>query len=410
LAYAVKSDIADKMASLSQHNKDCSRFLGESFEDVNKWIDEYFSLYGPTHRKFRHHREGIEEARELFGERAATAAAIHILRDCRHIPRKQDYELGYVDPLGLKANWSTASYIKYSEEDFQSLVEQLLRPTGAVLWSYLDHPALQIVLTSLSRLDQQTIEQLNSGWQQATAARDTLSPLPAADTAFGPPIEDPSVLGYLGELREKHPTFKNIAPGKDLSIALVRLDGLVCPLVLIDYELLDNLKAELPLLDDLNVARFALPQTLNVPIRAMLDPTMRNVMFVSNEKSLTVGPAQIQQSPLGTMVTFVVGALGSAIIAANYSGRLILRNGIHRAFLLASMGIEFAPCVVVKEDGPIVPSATVAYPTFTEAVLTLPRPPLVTDFMNPELRLEIPLQRTHKLVKVSAEETIIPID
>jgi hypothetical protein len=27
---------------------------------------------------------------------------LHILRDCRHVPAKSDYETGYVDALGLK--------------------------------------------------------------------------------------------------------------------------------------------------------------------------------------------------------------------------------------------------------------------------------------------------------------------
>ncbi|HWZ76950.1 MAG TPA: hypothetical protein VNX87_10455 [Candidatus Sulfotelmatobacter sp.] len=396
------------MASLLQHNDDCRRFLGESFENVNKWMDEYFAQYGPTHRRFRHHREGIEQARELFGARGAVAAAIHILRDCRHIPRREDYDLGHVDALGLKANWSVASYIKYSQEDFESMVEQLLRPSGSVLWSFMDQADVQILLSSLTRLDAKQIEQLIAGWQQTTAKRTALPPTP---NLYSPaPIENPDVLQYLRELEEKHPTFKDIAPGKEVSVNLVQLSQLVNPLVLIDYELLDSLKPELPLIDEIHIARFALPQEVRIPIKAMLDPTMRNAMFVSNDKTMTVSPARVQQTPLGTAVTFLVGASGSALIAANYSGRLILRNGIHRAVLLAMMGVKSAPCIVVKEDGPVVAAATTAFPTFTDAVLSLPRPPIVMDFLNQDLILQVPLQRTHKLVKISAEETIVPID
>jgi len=395
------------MAPLAQHNADCRRFLGDSFENVNKWIDEYFAQYGATHRKFRHHQEGVEEARDLFGERGGLAAAIHILRDCRHIPRKEDYDLGYVDALGLKANWSTASYIKYSEEDFESLVEQHLRPSGAILWSYLDEGALQILLGSLTRLDGKSMAELVSGWREAVARRQVLPPLSRPSDA---PIENSAILRHINELQEKHPNFKNIAPGKEVSVRLVQLDQLVCPLVLIDYELLDSLKPELPLTDELHVARFALPQQIHVPIKGMFDPTMRNVMFVSNDKTLTVSGAQIQQTPFGTAVTFMVNATGSALIVVAYPDRLILRNGIHRAFLLASQGVKYAPCLVVRETGTINAPPTLSYPTFTNEVLALPRPPLVIDFLNPEMRIEVPLQRTHKLVKIMAEETIVPID
>jgi len=397
-----------KMASLTQHNEDCKKFLGESFENVNKWIDEYFTQHGAKHRRFRHHREGIDEARDLFGERGALAAAIHILRDCRHIPREEDYVLGYVDALGLKANWSTASYIKYSEEEFDSLVEQLLKPSGVVLWAYIDQQSVQLLLSSLTRLDPEKISQLTDSWRLAVSIRENIPPLPPAPVIR--PIEDQQVLQYVQELQRQNPFFQNIAPGKEVHFGLVPLDELVNPLVLLDYELLDSLKPELPIVDDLHIAQFALPQQIRIPIKVMLDPSMRNAIFVSNDKSLSVGPAQVHQTPIGTAITFMVGASGSALVAANYSGRLILRNGIHRAFLLANKGVKVAPCIIVNETGPIVSSPSLAYPSFSDQVLVLPRPPVVTDFLNQDLTVQVPLQRTHKLVKISAEDTIVPID
>src|SRR5260370_42609754 len=103
------------MASLEQHKADCVKYLGAPFEDVHKWIDEFFSKYGPSHRRFRHHREGVQEARQLFGEAGAKAAIVHILRDCRNIPRKKDYDSGQADNLGLKSEWPLTTYISYTE-------------------------------------------------------------------------------------------------------------------------------------------------------------------------------------------------------------------------------------------------------------------------------------------------------
>jgi hypothetical protein len=397
------------MASLAQHNKDCVKFLGEPFESVNRWVDEYFSQYGPAHRRFRHHREGIEEARALFGDRGATAAAIHILRDCRQIPRKQDYELGWVDALGLKQNWSTAAYIKYSQEDFESLVEQLLRPSGLLLWSFIDPPSVQVLLTSLTRLDSREIEALAAVWQKAAAKRDSLPPMELKESAILPEeTASAAVSEYLRDLRAT-PLFVALSSRQEVSLAFVRLDQLINPLVFLDYELLDALKPELPSIDDIQVARFAIPQTLTTHVKAITDPTLRNIIFVSNEKALTVGPMQVTQTAEGTEVKFIVGSNLSMMMVANRSGRLTLRNGIHRAFLLAKMGVQIAPCILIRETGPaqIVPTA---YPTFTPSVLELPRPPLLYDFFDPELCLEAPLLRTHKLIRISAEETMIPVD
>jgi hypothetical protein len=50
----------------------------------------------------RHHREGIEEVRTLWGDLAAKAAEIHLLADMGgHIPKKTDYENGNVDNQGF---------------------------------------------------------------------------------------------------------------------------------------------------------------------------------------------------------------------------------------------------------------------------------------------------------------------
>ena len=114
------------MASLAQHNADCLKWLGETWEPVNLWMDELFATYGSKHRRYRHHREGIEEARNLFGDTGALAAAIHILRDCRSIPSTKDYESEVVDSLGIPRDLDFAEYMKREEENFEALVRKLL--------------------------------------------------------------------------------------------------------------------------------------------------------------------------------------------------------------------------------------------------------------------------------------------
>jgi DNA-binding GntR family transcriptional regulator len=76
------------MASFDDHCRDCLKALGEPFEEVNRWLDAFFPVYGFDHRPERHHEEGIEEVRALWGDRAAEAARIHIQRDYGFIPTK----------------------------------------------------------------------------------------------------------------------------------------------------------------------------------------------------------------------------------------------------------------------------------------------------------------------------------
>ena len=75
-----------------QHCAICATILGEPFEEVNRWLDELAWVesgawvmdgkqFDPTHRQHRHHREGIEQVRARWGDRAARAAVLHVMLD-----------------------------------------------------------------------------------------------------------------------------------------------------------------------------------------------------------------------------------------------------------------------------------------------------------------------------------------
>ena len=70
------------MAGFQEHCSDCLRELGKPWEQVHRWLDELQPEYGPMHRRFRHHTEGVERVRAQWGDEAARAAEIHIRRDC----------------------------------------------------------------------------------------------------------------------------------------------------------------------------------------------------------------------------------------------------------------------------------------------------------------------------------------
>lgn len=81
------------MSSFKEHCDVSKRLFGEEFKEVHIWLDEFFILKGPAHRQIRHHREGVEEVRAKWGDRAAVAAALHVSMDLFNcpIPSKIDY-------------------------------------------------------------------------------------------------------------------------------------------------------------------------------------------------------------------------------------------------------------------------------------------------------------------------------
>jgi DNA-binding GntR family transcriptional regulator len=78
------------MSHISEHCSDCVRILGDDFRHVHIWLDEFFATKGAKHRVMRHHVEGVEEVRRKWGDRAARAAEIHIMKDCYgQVPSKE---------------------------------------------------------------------------------------------------------------------------------------------------------------------------------------------------------------------------------------------------------------------------------------------------------------------------------
>jgi hypothetical protein len=396
------------VASLEQHKRDCIEALGEPFQNVHEWLDALFPVLGPYHRKVRHHAEGVEEIRQTLGEKAALAAQVHILRDCRNIPSSKDYETGYVDALGLKKEWPTTAYIRYSEEDFKSVIKnQLFGPTGLLLWAFVDSSNLPPFLMSITRLTEQDLQALLPKWSEAADARLKLEPLPLRtppNTQF-----EPGVREYIASYQES-PLFLGIRQQfPTAQIAYVPVDQLVNPLVFIDNEHLESIKPELQSCEPPDVAKFALPSSVLVRAKGVTDPTFHNVTFVSNLKTLTVSAAQIRQLPEGTEVRFLIANNLAIIMVTAFQDRYITRNGIHRAYLLARLGVRNIPCVVVEEQG--LPNLlTSAYPAFVPGILMQPRPPMVVDFLNEKLVTEVPLLRTNKVIRIVAEESILPVD
>ena len=70
------------MPGHKEHCEDCERKLGNPFPEVHTWLDAFYTGDGELeHRAFRHHTEGVEEVRRLWGDTAARAAVLHIVLD-----------------------------------------------------------------------------------------------------------------------------------------------------------------------------------------------------------------------------------------------------------------------------------------------------------------------------------------
>jgi hypothetical protein len=130
---------------------------------------------------------------------------------------------------------------------------------------------------------------------------------------------------------------------------------------------------------------------------------------VSSQKNLAVLPVQVGEIPgAGMEVKFLVVGTPQLIIVSRVRDRFYLKSGIHRAYLLASLGLKEIPCVMVDESE--VPTIVGVYPAFTPSILAQERPPLLIDALNPAAALDVPLVKTQKVINISVEELVLPAD
>jgi len=396
------------MASLEQHIRDCRQLVGEPCEDVNRWIDGYFNEFGPYHRFKRHHREGIQEAQTLFGDRGRRAAAVHVLRDCRHIPRASDYSDGKVDRLGLVARWPVSAYIHYPEEAFERLVMYTLSGPQAIVNLGFFKSENDLLLLLMSQAGPGTAERdlvVRNRWPLCVAAREKLPSL-AESEVF--PLSDEQK--ELASELENHPLVQTIrSQNESVTLGLIRPSSLINPLIWIDLEYVEELRAELIGTDDAAALSFAVPRRLNISARVSVDADGTSASIVSKRREMAVSFPIITPVPnVGFAVTFQVAGLPQFILVSRVKGRFYLRNGMHRAFLLASSGIEKIPAVIVDEE--ILQQIVVSMPAFQKDILEMERPPLLSDMLDENLTSVIPILRTQKVLRLSVQEMTIPVD
>lgn len=275
--------------------------------------------------------------------------------------------------------------------------------TAVILWAFLTVSDLAQVLSG-SELPEGARQKLLEEWPQAEIRRAKLSQdLPVA--SFREPNE--AELAHLQQFMPGLEVLKTqIASAR---FAFVLVEQLINPLTMIDFEYVDELRASLPNTTPNELARFALASHLAIQLKTNIDASGRAVNVVSGARTLTFGQITVNQLPgLGIEVKVPILATPQFIAVTKIGDRLCLRNGMHRAYLLASLGIKEIPCVLNDEEQ--MPTVVGPYPTFAPHVLSASRPPLLKDMFDPTLTRKIPVAKTTVLLRVAADTIALPRD
>jgi hypothetical protein len=279
-------------------------------------------------------------------------------------------------------------------------------PTASLLWAFFQTEAdLQNLLHQLSRFTDEQQQLAVQRWIQLRPSFEELASKSFESRGTLTELDEPAKHWASEMAKTLRPMFETL---KNPHFARVPVDQLISVLTLIDQEYLDQLEKDLHEISPEGVARFAFPTQTPIHVRAVNDPTGRSITFSTSDKTAILGPLMVNAVPgVGLEIKSIIVSVPQFILVSRVAGRLYLRNGIHRAFALARRGLTEIPCLVTDEAQ--IPYVVGHYPAFAPNVLALPRPPLLSDMLDPALTISVPLLRTTKIFRFLAEELVLPI-
>ena len=234
----------------------------------------------------------------------------------------------------------------------------------------------------------------------------TLAPL--APAAAPLPIQDAAARAEISQVMSR-PDCKATFPEGHWTAELVEIAKLVAVRPSLDVAYARNLGG--PGLDPenpLSAVRLCFNPRHSSPFHVSLDQAQKSVSIVGLHPTLEVVSLrcsqQAEDGPL--LVSFLVAAPPNLVVVLRLRGRLFLCGGYHRVYRLLQAGFSQVPCLV-QDVGGLAQVARSGSSLFQEPVLAAPRPPLVSDFADPELASTAPLRATHKVTRIRPDEYLV---
>ena len=303
-------------------------------------------------------------------------------------------------------------------------MQSLLAPVGAIadeqvfligrppMSEFLGHIATQTV-------EGQSMQQgaLADVWR---SANDRIRQLERDESAWADNPQVDPVPPSLNALREKvlvDPIVQRTFAVVPFEVGVVDLDRMVVYQKHINLTYVNELKELLgPTPTEEQVFAFCLP------IDRRYDPQVRGGRIGPNAWSFSspstdlrmldfvlVDPSTIsglEMTGVAVAVAGVAVGYGSNYLSAlRVEGRLILNNGSHRAYALRSLGITHAPCLIQNITRPekleLIGTADVQ--VRSELFLKHPRPPVLKDYFDDELRMLVHVPRKHRQIRIAVQ-------
>ena len=259
-------------------------------------------------------------------------------------------------------------------------------------------------------------------WRQAQHYFRTLEQSEAG-CADNPPITPlPEHLEPLRAELMKDPLIVNGFNRVPTDIAMVELDRIVVSQRHIDLRHVQMLKETLgPAPSDEQIFRTCLPANHPRPPFKWSRVHANTYVFISPSNDLRfLGATPLETDDLIGPRPGLIGVLGLQVgFGSNFlnlifaENRLILHNGSHRAYAMRDLGITHVPAIIqytysMDEVNEVAASSVAGKPYL---YLREPRPPMLKDYFNPNLRKVVPVVRRNQqiTVKLEVDSAYVPV-
>jgi hypothetical protein len=250
-----------------------------------------------------------------------------------------------------------------------------------------------------------TDDDLQSLWKEAKSALDDLPPPNL--TAEVVDLE----LQYAERLKgiANDPLFPEAVQQKKWSFQLVEIDKLVCFQKFIYSDYAESMIKGFDLTDQSKLITFCLSESASKKPIATTSTVQEYTILSPSQDLRVMGQTQMEDPTTKRRIFgFVVGWGLPFIQVVKIKDRYFLRNGYHRVYALRKAGSKYVACVLIEgqsfSDVGILPAGF-----FGEPLLMSSKPPTFADFFSDRISLPVKLKPLTKVVRVRAEEAILPV-
>lgn len=238
---------------------------------------------------------------------------------------------------------------------------------------------------------------------QAQSRIQTLPPLAIADATQ--PIQDPQAIAEIGRIMSQ-PECKAAFLEGTWTAELVEIAKLIPVHPSLDVSYAESLGG--PGLDPSqpgSAIRLCFAAKHASPFQVSVDQSQKSVSVAGLHPGFEVVSLRYSQQgddgPL--VVSFMVAAPPNVVVVLRHAGRLFLSGGYHRLYRLMQARFSHVPCIVRDVPG-LAQFVPYSPQFFQEPALMAPRPPLFTDFADPELGLIAPLRAMRRVIRIRPDE------